>query len=190
MKNVYCANRLVTSIIVLLLCISCNYEKSDEAIGIENIKNWPSPKISKNYRLPIYKITAQFDKILDTIIFCENKCPFYRPVRNGFLFSSSLFQEEGGACPDIIVISSLNLFTYDYSKAIGIFTYKGYCFVCDSSAILKTLEPSPLFFEINNSFFMRADKKAGPDDTFSTWLYCLTSENEIVFSGHNVCKSN
>ena len=96
--------------------------------------------------LPLYIIDSSFVKFLETIVNEESKCTFFDSCQSGFLYSSyeakvyTSNTQKSSALK--IIISSTNIYNYDYSDCIGIFEYGGFRFICyrncDKSLLTKT----------------------------------------------------
>lgn len=144
-------------------------------------------------KVPVYTIDSTFYPFLDTVINSEKKCIYFDPYQIGFLYDLCDFdfapKEEMDRYKDYDVFSlaTENIYTYDYSKCIGIFEYKGFRFICDSICNTELLKKTNSY-AIVKYFFNENKVEEEPfnDDRWSDW-YFLYKKGNIKLYGYHPC---
>lgn len=129
-------------------------------------------------------IDSSFFNFFDTIIIEEKRCPYYNDCNSGFLFTTSLIKSKSGLKE--IMISSININRYDYSKCKGVFIYNNFRFVLDSLSDDEYLHITNNKIKIKYFIENKHNKRFDIDDRFSNWLF-IKKNNNIECSGHYSC---
>ena len=131
----------------------------------------------------IYGIDTIFYNYLDTIIDYEPFKKYFNKCNSIFLFSSSLVESTENLGLDEILITTIDKYRYNYARCFGMFTYKGYGFICDSlcdkSLLKKINKKASIRYFALDKYLWQGDI----DDRFSTW-YFIKKNNRIIKTGH------
>ncbi len=174
---------LISFVILFVKCNSFN-KKGDKENKNTNYDSIYRGEQIKSSKVRIYEIDSSFHYFLDTIIESEKKCPYYSKNYSGFKYSIALFSES----PDIeeMSISSINIYTYDYSKSYGIFEYKEHRFICDSICNKEILKPTKNYVTVRYIIQDNSKTKYDKDDRYSSWYYVYKNK-KFITTGHNPC---
>ena len=167
--------------------IECNSKETKKTEN-KGCDSWLIGRPTNEVSLPIYKIDSCFNKYLDTIIEEETKCTFFDSCQSGFLYYMRNYifvsdTTERVSPRDLIMISSENIYTYDYTYCLGIFEYKGYRFICDSLCNKDFLKKTNKLKKIK---YLKIDKKRIPeiDDRWSDWTFNVKNKKIKIYSHH------
>ena len=183
MKFAYC----IPIILPVLMLIACNTSETRRTNN-NNCDSLFFGRPTKEVNVPLYEIDSSFKIYLDSIIEEEIKCTFYNPCQSGFLYYMRNFvfvpeTNQRNSHSSVFYISSENIYTYDYSKCIGLFEYRSFRFICDSLCYKDILKKT------NNSrkikFLLISKKEPINDDRWSDWGFIIKNKKLQLFSHHH-----
>jgi len=167
----------LTCFFFVVVFISCNnpiYTNKGDKKQTDSLTNCDTILKGKKYitkQVPIYKVDTSLFPYLDTIVNLEKRCPYYKQCLSGFSFIISKTSDYYE-----LNISTLNIYTCDYSACYGIFIYNGVRFICDGFKIDGLLYKTDESQYIRYLNINRKPTDIGPDDRYSSWSFEYKNE--------------